>query len=525
MTRTMIRVYVREILRRTGRVSLICMETGPSDKWFRGFLARHPQLSERTPENLDKSRARMSSQNTMDGWFELLKKVLRDKKLENKEGQIFNVDEVGWSGKERKKVKVFGQKGAHCFAANNITSCEHVTVNMCICADGRILPPMIIYKESLPHRSMHDGIPGSWLYGKSENGYMDGDLFLTWFKEIFLINCGRERPVLLVMDNHDSHVTLPLVETARLNDVVLLGLPAHTTYILQPLDVKVNGPLKTRFSNLATHLGFANPSLSIGRSRFPVVLRHAIEQTTPSSVRQAFVATGIVPYNPQAIDKSQLVPATFTKTNEQTGEKENSNVKTCEACGSFLTNPLVDQGVIPQSMAQVLVPPPRKTTGKLKSSRIVTEGRVISGDEMLKKLEEKEEVMRRQMEEKEERLRLKEQRKQQKEKEGEEKVEKKKRREAEKKKKEQELKEERMKKAVGGRLAHKRFTCAVCGERGRVNDEVNGVMWYGCDDGMCGRWYHEECLGQSENEYLKESESDGMPWYCAVCKPWLYEEE
>ncbi|XP_060572179.1 complexin-2-like [Ruditapes philippinarum] len=175
-------------------------------------------------------------------------------------------------------------------------------------------------------------------------------------------------------------------------------------------------------------------------------------------------------------------------------------------------------------MAQVLVPPPQKTTGKLKSSRIVTEGRVISGDEMLKKLEEKEEVMRRQMEEKEERLRLKEQRKQQKEKE-EEKVEKKKRREEEKKKKEQELKEERMKKAVGGRLAHKRFTCAVCGERGRVNDEVNEVMWYGCDDGMCGRWYHEECLGQSENEYLKESESDGMPWYCVVCKLWLYEEE
>ena len=87
---------------------------------------------------------------------------------------------------------------------------------------------------------MHDGIPGSWLYGKSDSGYMDGDLFLTWFKEIFLLNCGRDRPVLLIMDNHDSHLTLPLVETARANDVVLLGMPAHTTHILQPLDVKVS---------------------------------------------------------------------------------------------------------------------------------------------------------------------------------------------------------------------------------------------------------------------------------------------
>ena len=69
-------------------MSLICLETGPSYKWFRGFLARQTCLSERTPENLDMSRARMSSQQTMDGWLGLLKKVLVDKKLENKEGYI-----------------------------------------------------------------------------------------------------------------------------------------------------------------------------------------------------------------------------------------------------------------------------------------------------------------------------------------------------------------------------------------------------------------------------------------------------
>ena len=95
-------------------------------------------------------------------------------------------------------------------------------------------------------------------------------------------------------------------------------------------------------------------------------------------------------------------------------------------------------------------------------------------------------------------MRLKEQRKQQKEKDDEEKVERKKRRE-ERKKKEQEREEEKMKKAVGGCLAHRRYTCAVCGERGRVNDELNGVMWYGCDESMCGRWFHEECLSQSES--------------------------
>ena len=34
-----------------------------------------------------------------------------------------------------------------------------------------------------------------------------------------------------------------------------------------------------------------------------------------------------------------------------------------------------------------------------------------------------------------------------------------------------------------GRLASKKFTCGVCSVRARVNDEREGVEWYGCDRG------------------------------------------
>ncbi|XP_053406680.1 uncharacterized protein LOC123546381 isoform X1 [Mercenaria mercenaria] len=237
MSRRMVRSYVREILNKSGRETTANLEYGPSDKWFRGLLERHPQLSERTPKNLDKSRARMPSQKTIDDWFKLLLTVLKDNDLEHKESQIFNVDEVGWSGKEKCKRKVFGTKGGHVFTNSYITN-DDVTVNMCICAEGKILPPMVIYKESLPDGNYTDEVPDSWLYGKSDTGYMDGDLFLLWFERIFLLNCGSERPVLLIMDNHDSYVTLPLVEMARANDVVLLGMLRHMTHILQPLEVK-----------------------------------------------------------------------------------------------------------------------------------------------------------------------------------------------------------------------------------------------------------------------------------------------
>ncbi|XP_053379138.1 chromatin assembly factor 1 subunit A-like [Mercenaria mercenaria] len=177
-------------------------------------------------------------------------------------------------------------------------------------------------------------------------------------------------------------------------------------------------------------------------------------------------------------------------------------------------------------MAQILIPPPKQSSKtQIKRSKVVTGGRVISGDEMLRQLKEKEELIKRQIAAKEERLQLKEKRRQEKEKESEEKQIKKQKREEEKRLKEQKRKDEIIKKAVGGRLAAKKFTCGVCGETGRMIDEMNGVKWYGCEENRCERWYHEECLSLQEREYLTESVNDGSEWYCRKCKPWLYDEE
>lgn len=51
------------------------------------------------------------------------------------------------------------------------------------------------------------------------SGYMETDLFNKWFKEIFLEHCGVRRPVLLVYDNHSTHVSLELLDMAKANQV------------------------------------------------------------------------------------------------------------------------------------------------------------------------------------------------------------------------------------------------------------------------------------------------------------------
>lgn len=52
------------------------------------------------------------------------------------------------------------------------------------------------------------------------SGYVDGELFVTYFHNLFISNFGQERPVPLLMDNLDSHMSLLVVDLARANQAI-----------------------------------------------------------------------------------------------------------------------------------------------------------------------------------------------------------------------------------------------------------------------------------------------------------------
>ncbi|XP_060568533.1 uncharacterized protein LOC132727140 [Ruditapes philippinarum] len=155
------------------------------------------------------------------------------------------------------------------------------------------------------------------------------------------------------------------------------------------------------------------------------------------------------------------------------------------------------------------MPQPMKAQTEKKKSRVVLEGRVISGEDMLIKLREKEKALEEKRERQEERKRKRETK-------AEEKLSKEKaklRRKEEKVKKISESKqkkqtivrrkrvttdEERPQNERQSRLASPIYTCGVCSVRGRVDDEAHGIEWVGCDEDMCLTWYHFECLSSEE---------------------------
>jgi hypothetical protein len=449
MSRQVTRSFIVQMINKSEKQSeiLFNLETGPSDKWFRGLFKRHPDLTERAPERQEASRQRMSNENVMKQYFDLLESTMDDLGLKDKPDQVFNCDETGFGGKDKPRQKVIAERGHHAYQ-RQVTTTDRVTAHLCICANGTILPTFIIFENSLPHTKYADGVPGTWLFGHSESSYMDTELFKLWFEKIFLIHCGRARPVLLILDNHDSHINVDIIDMARANDVHLLGLPPHTTHILQPLDVSINGPLKSKFFTLASNLGFVNRNMVIGKAKLPLVLSYAIDQfCSPAHINGSFRKSGIVPFCPDAIDKTQLVPSAVVAAEPvpvaaaepvpvavaepvQVAAAESVAVAAaepvpgaaaepvsgaaaepvavaveepvavaaaetvvasdvCYACGRGWqeTNPLVLSGLVPAPLAGVFRPVPDAV--KTKNRRVVTKARVITGDEVYNNLKQK----------------------------------------------------------------------------------------------------------------------------------------
>ena len=50
------------------------------------------------------------------------------------------------------------------------------------------------------------------------------------------------------MDNHESHLSISVIDFAKENGVTLLTIYPHCSNKLQPLDVSVYGPLKTYYA-------------------------------------------------------------------------------------------------------------------------------------------------------------------------------------------------------------------------------------------------------------------------------------
>lgn len=283
-----------------------------SYEWLRGFMDRNKELSLRTPEPTSLSRGTAFNRHTVGEFYNLLGEVLRREQFEP--DSIFNCDETGVQT-VHKPSKIISRKGQKQVAkATSGERGQTVTVLCTISAIGNSVPPLLVFPRVREQDYMTNGAPPGSKAVTNPSGWMSADnfeLYLLHF--IKFVKCSKDKKVLLILDNHSSHISPNGLDICKQNGIVLLTIPPHTSHRLQPLDVAVYGPFKTYFNQACDDFMVQNPGQTISLKDIASLVGLAYQRAfTPLNITKGFSKTGIYPFNSHLFTDHDFLTAKVT---------------------------------------------------------------------------------------------------------------------------------------------------------------------------------------------------------------------
>ena len=294
--------------------------------WWLRFMQRWPQLTLRKGDALAQPRAFAVNAGTMKNYYDLLLTTLIEHDLLNCPSRTFNMDESGLplDHKPSKVIALKGTKKVHCRTSGNKMQ---ITILACPNAAGTVIPPMVIFQGERLNAEWTKGEVPCTLYGMSDKGWTDMELFSYWLRELFLPSIPPARPVLLLLDGHSSHYEPETIRYAASQGVVIVCLPPHTTHVSQPLDVSFFKPLKSYWSEACHKYMQDNPGRVVTKYQFSSLFSTAwYKAVRPETIVNGFRKVGVCPFDASAIAVPDVPTSETPAAAEEDGNESDDSV-------------------------------------------------------------------------------------------------------------------------------------------------------------------------------------------------------
>ena len=106
---------------------------------------------------------------------------------------------------------------------------------------------------------------------------------------------------MLIIDGHESHISAEFDEYCKVNNIVTVSMPAHSSHLLQPLDVGLYSPLKPAYGYQINLFIRASINHIIKSEFFIAYLAAHNKIFTEKNIKAGFRGAGISSWDPDSI--------------------------------------------------------------------------------------------------------------------------------------------------------------------------------------------------------------------------------